>query len=56
MKLKNKALFLDRVDLINKKWNIDQNKNFITGDKKIKQITQIVIHYIFKKLNLRYNF
>ena len=37
MKLKNKALFLDRVGLINKKWNIDQNKNLITGIKKLNR-------------------
>ena len=38
MKLKNKALFLDRDRLINKKCNIDQNKSLMSGDKKIDMI------------------
>jgi len=46
MKLKNKALFLDRDCLINKKWNIDQNKSLMIGDKKIDMIA-------YKKADLK---
>ena len=54
MKLKNKALFLDRDCLINKKWNIDQNKSLMIGDKKIDMIAskKAGLRFIRKRYNL----
>ena len=54
MKLKNKAIFLDRDGLINKKWNIDQNKSLMIGDKKIDMIAskKAGLKFIRKRYNL----
>ena len=54
MKLKNKALFLDRDCLINKKWNIDQNKSLMIGDKRADMIAakRSNLRFIKKKYNL----